>query len=198
MKRLMIAAAVVLMLTGCGDTSKVDGLIDKANSEKEQVVQSSADDSSKESEKATDDIAADYWADRETTPVPQTTLIDESELVNGDIDIDLTALNANMLYAQVFEMTGDPEKYQGKTVRAKGTFAYYEGSDNDDEIFAVFIADAAACCAQGLEFRRDGEYSYPEDYPEINAPITVTGTFNSYKIGVFTYCELADAVLETE
>lgn len=190
MKRLLTAAIALLMLTGCGDTSKVDRLIAAESSAAEQI--SEASDESSDSRTNAEEIAADYWADRETTPVPETTLIDEAMLANGDIDIDLTILNPNMLYAQVFEMTGDPEAYQGKTVRAKGTFLSYTDSETGENVFAVFMTDAAACCAQGLEFKRSGEFSYPD----IDDPITVTGTFSSYKIGVFTYCELIDAVLE--
>ena len=194
MKKLIpFALTAALLLAGCGDTSKVDDLID--SSAAQTVTLSSAD---KAIAKLAEDTAADYWADKETTPVPQTTRIDEAALKNGDIDIDLTGLNPNMLYAQVYEMTADPEKYVGKTVRANGTFAYTTDPESGNEFFAVFIADAAACCSQGLEFRREGEFSYPADYPEIGAPIVVTGTFNTYKEGVFTYCELADATMETE
>ena len=194
MKKLIpFALTAALLLAGCGDTSKVDDLID--SSAAQTVTLSSAD---KAIAKLAEDTAADYWADKETTPVPQTTRIDEATLKNGDIDIDLTGLNPNMLYAQVYEMTADPEKYVGKTVRASGTFAYTTDPESGNEFFAVFIADAAACCSQGLEFRRAGEFSYPADYPEIGAPIVVTGTFNTYKEGVFTYCELADATMETE
>ncbi len=194
MKKLIpFALTAALLLAGCGDTSKVDDLID--SSAAQTVTLSSADEAIA---KLAEDTAADYWADKETTPVPQTTRIDEATLKNGDIDIDLTGLNPNMLYAQVYEMTADPEKYVGKTVRANGTFAYTTDPESGNEFFAVFIADAAACCSQGLEFRREGEFSYPADYPEIGAPIVVTGTFNTYKEGVFTYCELADATMETE
>ncbi|WP_294487537.1 hypothetical protein [uncultured Ruminococcus sp.] len=194
MKKLIpFALTAALLLAGCGDTSKVDDLID--SSAAQTVTLSSADEAIA---KLAEDTAADYWADKETTPVPQTTRIDEATLKNGDIDIDLTGLNPNMLYAQVYEMTADPEKYVGKTVRASGTFAYTTDPESGNEFFAVFIADAAACCSQGLEFRRAGEFSYPADYPEIGAPIVVTGTFNTYKEGVFTYCELADATMETE
>ena len=194
MKKLIpFALTAALLLAGCGDTSKVDDLID--SSAAQTVTLSSADEAIA---KLAEDTAADYWADKETTPVPQTTRIDEATLKNGDIDIDLTGLNPNMLYAQVYEMTADPEKYVGKTVRANGTFAYTTDPESGNEFFAVFIADAAACCSQGLEFRREGEFSYPADDPEIGALIVVTGTFNTYKEGVFTYCELADATMETE
>lgn len=182
MKKLMIAAAAALLLTGCGDASKVDSLIEK-NVPSENKISS----------EDTDDTSASYPADRETAPPPRIPQIDEAQLVNGDIDIDLTMLNANMLYAQVFEMLGDPEKYQGKTVRAKGTFLCADDPETGEPSFAVFIADASACCAQGIEFRCNDD---PEDLPEIDAPITVTGTFNAYKEGVFTYCELADAAIE--
>ena len=110
--------------------------------------------------------------------------------------VPLQGLDANMLYAQIYAMTSEPEKYVGKKVRVKGTFNYMK--DNGTEYFAVFIADAAACCQQGLEFRRDGDFTYPEDYPSIDTPIVVTGIFNTYQEGLYTYCELKDADMETE
>ena len=140
MKRTAVFALAAVLLSGCGNTSKVDDIIE--SSAAETVTLSKTDEAIA---KLAEDTASGYWADKETTPVPQTVSIDEEKLKNGDIDIDLTGLNANMLYAQVYEMTSDPEKYVGKRVRAKGTFAYTSDPDTGGEYFAVFIADAAAC-----------------------------------------------------
>ena len=195
MKKIIASALAAVMLTGCGNTSTIDKIIEeKGSSEGEtttkEVTLSPAD------EAVIAEAEESVTATQVTTSPPLISTIDQSILKNGDIDIDLTDLNANMVYAQVFQMTGDPESFAGKTVRAKGTFAHTTDEETGKDYYAVFIADAAACCQQGLEFRRNGEYTYPDDYPEEGTEIIVTGTFDSYQEGIYTYCELTDADME--
>ena len=77
--------------------------------------------------------------------------------------VDLTVLDSNMVYAMVYDMVNCPESYEGQTVRAKGTFAHTEYNGKD--YFAVLIADATACCSQGMEFVLKGSYVYPMIIP---------------------------------
>ena len=195
MKKYTALILTVLMLAGCGNTSQVDKI--KEEREKTgtgEVTLSPTDEAvAAEAEKAVSE-QQEKITEIVTSQQPAVLAPDEDELKNGDIDIDLTSLNPNMLYAEVFQITGDPEKYQDMKIRAKGTFNYM--MDDGTEYFAVFMADAAACCQQGLEFRTSENLTYPDDYPAIGSPIIVTGTFNCYKEGVFTYCELKDAVIE--
>lgn len=191
MKKTALLLTAVLLLSGCGDTSNIDKIIEENEKPKEsEVTLSPADEAIK---KLAEDTVNEQQSALTTQP-PLNIEIDESGLKNGDIDLDLTGLNANMLYAEIFQITGDPESYKGMTIRVNGTFNYMK--DNGTEYFAVFIADAAACCQQGLEFRTAEELTYPDDYPAIGTPITVTGTFNFYKEDLYTYCEIADAVFE--
>ena len=39
--------------------------------------------------------------------------------------------------------------------------------------------------------------TYPDDYPELNAEITVTGTFEIYEKNGIQYCRLANAAIES-
>ena len=110
------------------------------------------------------------------------------------IDIDLTAMSSTMIYSEVQNMMTAPDDYIGKKVKMAGQFNVAEVGDN--RYFACLIKDATACCASGVEFVWAGEHSYPGDYPEENAPITVTGTFTTYKEGEATYCQLKDADLQ--
>ncbi len=110
------------------------------------------------------------------------------------IDIDLTAMSSTMIYSEVQNMMTAPDDYVGKKVKMEGQFNVAEVGDN--RYFACLIKDATACCASGVEFVWAGEHSYPGDYPEENAPITVTGTFTTYKEGEATYCQLKDADLQ--
>ena len=96
-------------------------------------------------------------------------------------------------------MMYSPDDYIGKTIKMEGQFAIYQATDEtgalipDQIYFACVIADATACCSQGLEFVLAGEHTYPDDYPELGNEITVTGTFELYEEDGFQYCRLADA-----
>ena len=89
------------------------------------------------------------------------------------IDVDLTKLSSTMVYSEVYNMMVSPDNYTGKTVKMNGAFAYYEDPETKKQYFACIIADATACCSQGLEFILTGEHTYPNDYPELNSEITV-------------------------
>ena len=109
------------------------------------------------------------------------------------IDVDLTKLSSTMVYSEVYNMRVSPDNYTGKTVKMNGAFAYYEDPETKKQYFACIIADATACCSQGLEFILTGEHTYPNDYPELNSEITVTGTFETYEENGYNYCRLVNA-----
>ena len=115
------------------------------------------------------------------------------------IDVDLTKLSSTMVYSEVYNMMYSPDDYIGKTVKMGGSFAICQAADENGTLipdriyFACVIADATACCSQGLEFVLSGEHTYPDDYPELGSEITVSGTFELYEDGGFQYCRLADA-----
>ena len=111
-------------------------------------------------------------------------------------DVDLTKLSSTMVYSEVYNMMVSPDNYIGKTVKMNGAFAYYEDPETKKQYFACIIADATACCSQGLEFILTGEHTYPNDYPELGSEITVTGTFEIYTESGFQYCRLKDATIE--
>ena len=98
-----------------------------------------------------------------------------------------------MVYAEVYNLVTKPEENLGKTVKMNGTFAVGEGDGR--YYFACLIADATACCSQGIEFILADEREYPADYPEIGSEITVTGVFDTYYEGSQLYCQLIDAVM---
>ena len=117
----------------------------------------------------------------------------------GGIDVDLTALSSTMVYSEVYSMMSFPDDYIGKTVKMKGQFAVYQATDEngafipDKMFFACMIADATACCAQGLEFALAGKPVYPDEYPELGAEITVVGTFEWYEEDGCRYYRLGNA-----
>ncbi len=97
------------------------------------------------------------------------------------VDIDLTELNANMVYAQMYSVMESPGDYLGKTFKMRGPYyaAYYD--ETDAYYHFILIEDALACCAQGLEFKWDGYHIFPVEYPEEWAPIELTGVFSHYE-----------------
>ena len=109
------------------------------------------------------------------------------------VDLDLTQLSGTVVYAQVYDMIAQPDAYMGQVVKLKGSFSYYQDPDTLQEYFAAVIADATACCAQGIEFVWKGAHAYPQDYPPPGTEITVTGTFNTYFEGESMYVQLTDA-----
>jgi hypothetical protein len=119
----------------------------------------------------------------------------------GKVDVDLTVLSSTMVYSEVYNMLyNDPAHYLGKTVKAKGTFSIYQlvtdGVLQPDPVsYACIISDAAACCAEGMEFVLKDDLAYPDDYPELGAEITVIGEFQSYEENGMTWYHLVNARL---
>lgn len=92
----------------------------------------------------------------------------------GGIDYDLSSMNANMVYAEVFNMMVEPEMYENKVIKMRGNFVVYENSPTTGgRTYAVLISDALACCQQGIEFH----YDFQEDEPKDGEEITVTGVY---------------------
>lgn len=124
---------------------------------------------------------------KEETSVTQpevSTDSEENETADAEdkADVDLTTMNSNMVYAEVFQMMVNPDEYTGKTVRMRGQYysAYYE--DTDKRYFYVIISDATQCCSQGMEFVwEDDSHTYPEEYPPEETEVEITGVFETYK-----------------
>ncbi|MDR2022045.1 MAG: hypothetical protein LBQ71_02055 [Hungatella sp.] len=98
---------------------------------------------------------------------------------NTGFDIDLTKLSSTMVFSEVYNIMISPEEYVGKTIKAEGMFQVYQDSKNKN-FYALVIADATACCQQGLELIWNGDHTYPDDYPEEESEIEITGVFQSY------------------
>lgn len=116
-------------------------------------------------------------------------------LPESDVDMDLTKMGSTVIYARVLNMLTHPENYIGMSVRMKGTFSVYTDEETKENYFACFINDASACCAQGIEFVRKGEYAYPEDYPAEGEFIEVEGIVEIYEENGYKYVHLVDSDL---
>ncbi len=118
----------------------------------------------------------------------------ETFVAESEVDYDLTEMSSEMVYATVYQMLVNPEAYEGKTVRMAGQYyaVYYDVTAQ--YYHYCIIADASACCSQGMEFVWEGGL-YPDDYPETSTDIVVVGTFGTYEELGITYCCLLDATL---
>ena len=80
-------------------------------------------------------------------------------------------MNADFVYAFIFQIIVEPEKYEGKTIRMTGTFeTFYDDAPYGRHDYCI-ITDVLACCAQGLEFE-----SAKVSSVEPGQKITVSGT----------------------
>ena len=111
----------------------------------------------------------------------------DSAAAAGEVDMDLTVMSSTMVYAEIYNMLESLDDYIGKTVKMRGLYyaSYYEELDKYYNF--VVIEDATACCQQGLMFIWNGDHIYPDDYPENNTRIEVTGIFDSYEESGNTY-----------
>ena len=122
----------------------------------------------------------------------------KSKTNSNKIDVDLNNLNANVVYSQVYLMMTEPDKFIGKRIRMSGQFNVYAAQEGNPsgvtEYYAIIIADAQACCQQGIEFVWPG-HTYPEGFPEVKSNASVTGIFEVYEENGKKYCRLvADTV----
>ena len=184
---LLLAACMTLSLCACGKDSEKDAGNDTPSSD----VEVSA---------PTERIPA---PDEQETPDEQQTPEEpEQTQTSADgVDVDLTVLSSTMVYSEVYNMLyNDPAHYLGKTVKARGEFSIYQlvtdGVLQPDPVsYACIISDAAACCAEGMEFVLEGDLTYPDDYPEPGTEITVIGEFQSYEENGTTWYHLVNARL---
>lgn len=113
--------------------------------------------------------------DLENLPT-QKELSEKSEPVSNKVDLDLTQMNANMIYAEVFNMLIEPENYENKNIKISGYFNIFTNENTNEKYYAIIIPDALECCQQGLELVWLGEHSLDE-YPSQGEKITIIGRY---------------------
>lgn len=111
------------------------------------------------------------------------------------VDIDLTVLSPQMLLAEVQNIGKKYYEYEGKVIKINGRFNSFVYEGNNKRYYQCVLSDA--CCSfesgTGLEFEWAGNHTYPEDYPDIQDPITVTGRFTVYEEDGNMYATLASS-----
>ena len=192
MKKILaciICLTLAFGVTACGKASDKDSNGDtKIISDAKNKQENSKSNTKKEVSKK--EVAGDAGKGKSSKS--------KSKASSNKIDVDLNNLNANVVYAQVFQMMTEPDKFIGKRIRMSGQFNVYAAQEGNPsgvtEYYAIIIADAQACCQQGIEFVWPG-HTYPEGFPEVKSNASVTGIFEVYEENGKKYCRLvADSV----
>lgn len=197
MKKILaciICLTLAFGVTACGKASDKDSNGDtKIISDAKNKQENSKSDTKKEVSKKEvnkKEVAGDAGKGKSSKT--------KSKTNSNKIDVDLNNLNANVVYSQVFLMMTEPDKFIGKRIRMSGQFNVYAAEEGNPsgvtEYYAIIIADAQACCQQGIEFVWPG-HTYPEGFPEVKSNASVTGIFEVYEENGKKYCRLiADSV----
>lgn len=192
MKKILaciICLTLAFGVTACGKASDKDSNGDtKIISDAKNKQENSKSDTKKEVSKK--EVAGDAGKGKSSKT--------KSKTKGNKIDVDLNNLNANVVYSQVFLMMTEPDKFIGKRIRMSGQFNVYAAQEGNPsgvtEYYAIIIADAQACCQQGIEFVWPG-HTYPDGFPEVKSNASVTGIFEVYEENGKKYCRLiADTV----
>lgn len=185
---LLLAACMAVSLCACGKGREKDAGNDTLSSNEE--ASASAEIIPTPDEQETQD-------EQQTPEEPE-----QTQTSADGVDVDLTVLSSTMVYSEVYNMLYFyPEDYYGKNVKMTGQFNVYQWVDESGIVadmpvaYACIISDATACCAEGVEFVLEGDYTYPDDYPELGAEITVIGEFQSYEENGMTWYHLVNARL---
>lgn len=113
-------------------------------------------------------------------------------------DIDLAAMGRTMLFAVVCDIKNNPESYLGRRIKMTGQFAIIQGVDaqgqpDPDKIFYNCVIPPAQ---NSLEFDVAGELYFPEDFPDLEAPITVEGVYEKYEDNGTTYYRVGQSSID--
>ena len=185
--------AAVMLISGCGKQAD-NGKGINSGKTVDKVIESQV---KKEEQKKTEESTKEDTQKNDQ----QNTDTQEPESVQGSVnapeasvDVDLSVMDSDMIYATVYQMMSDPEQYVGKTFRIEGKFYVTYDEMTKNQYYYCVIKDATECCAQGLEFVwGDGSHIYPDEYPTDGTEVIVDGTFELYMENDSRYCRLANA-----
>lgn len=108
-------------------------------------------------------------------------------LPEGLDTVDLTEMGSNFVFGVISNMMMNPDDYLGRRLVLKGTATQTTIEIMGETFYAVIIADAKACCAQGIEYVLQDGASYPKE----GAQIIVSGIFETYKENDMDFYRLA-------
>ena len=186
---LQLSVLLLCALTACGGSQAATKTTTGGTTTVSQIMENAAKD---ELPPPPSVNAVEPALPAEMEPVAQQPAPEHTPTADG-VDIDLTQMNATMVYAEVSNIMYMPDDYIGKIIRMNGMAVSSTDPETGITYHAVIIRDATACCASGLDYvLADGQ-----EYPPDESDATVTGEFELYEENGFFYCQLKDAVLST-
>ena len=193
--RKYIKGAVPVLLAGamlcsCSDNTiadrntMIDDIINEAVSSAEaensaaiSVIEEKAAEVTSAQETAASSAPAEPETSESTSP--RETAAPDTD-TNEPVDMDLTTMNATMIYSIIYDLMIKPNDYYGKSLMVDGYFDTMYDENLGTRYYFVVVPDATACCVQGLEFKLSGDTAYPDGYPEPGTDIRVRGVLGSY------------------
>lgn len=110
----------------------------------------------------------------------------DSEIVEAG-DIDMSALNSELVFAQLTRINSSKKSYVGNNIKIKGTHKIDYNDGNVVCTHCIYII-FDACCEASIEFVWEGEHA-SEDYPREGAILTIEGVYSTYvEDDVTHYC----------
>ena len=185
--------AAVVLISGCGKRADNGKGINSGETVDKVIESQVKKEEQKKKEEATKEDTQKNDQQNTDTQTPESV----QGTVNAPeaaVDVDLSVMDSDMIYATVYQMMSDPEQYVGKTFRIEGKFYVTYDEMTKNQYYYCVIKDATECCAQGLEFVwGDGSHIYPDEYPTDGTEVIVDGTFELYMENDSRYCRLANA-----
>ena len=80
----------------------------------------------------------------------------------------------------------------------KGVFSSYYDQETKKRFYGCVIADALACCSQGLAFELAKARKFPDEFPAEGAEITIIGDFEMAEEGDDAYPVIRNAKMSNE
>ena len=159
-KALLIALCITaLALTGCGQKETPDTTANTlTTAAPTQVVQAIQTESP---------TAAPVFSEETEAPVAE----------SSAAEIDLTSMSSTMVYSYVYNMIVAPDDFIGQRFKIRGVYDEQFWDQTNLTYHYIVIADATACCAQGLEFVLTDPNAA---YPQVDEEFEISGIFGTY------------------
>ena len=170
----IVLCAAALALTGCGQKETLDTTANAAaTAAPAQAVQAVQTESS---------TPAPIFSEATDAPVSEFSAM----------EIDLTSMSSTMVYSYVFNMISTPDDFIGQRFRIRGIYDEQYWDQTKLTYHYIVIADATACCAQGLEFVLTDPNAA---YPQVGEEFEISGIFGTYEEEGNLYIQLvADSI----
>ena len=103
-------------------------------------------------------------------------------------EIDLTSMSSTMVYSYIYNMIVTPDDFIGQRFKIRGTYDEQFWDQTNLTYHYIVIADATACCAQGLEFVLTDPNAA---YPQVGEEFEISGIFGTYEEEGSLYIQIA-------